>query len=104
MNPVLVSATRSDPQLIFITSGKDIHSIRVASGVAEQKISTVQDETITAIVARGDTPGLLYGTVAGNICSLGGLRDPSEDESQEGKRKQLDRIYQSFLQNPITLP
>lgn len=104
INPVLVPATQSDPQLIFVTSGTDIHGIRADSGLIEQRIQSPADEVITAMLARTDEPGLLCGTLDGHIRALDGSNITPQADVEEAKRKRLNRIYQSFLQNPITLP
>jgi hypothetical protein len=102
INPGLVSATKSDPQLIFITSGKDVHAIRADSGIVEQKIEVIEGEVITAMVTKPDSPGLLCGMLDGRIRVLGAITRPSHDgDEEEEKLKRLDQIYQSFLQNPI---
>ena len=104
INPVLVPATQADPQLIFVTSGTDIHGIRVDSGLVEQKIQSPADDVIAAMIARTDEPGLLCGTLGGHIRALDGSNITPQADAEEAKRRRLNQIYQSFLQNPITLP
>ncbi|KAI5779476.1 WD40-repeat-containing domain protein [Geopyxis carbonaria] len=104
-NPLLTPLRQSDPQYAFVALQRDIMAIDTDKGNVRMKWSAT-DEEISTIIYRPDLPGIMFGSVGGQIHTLGNFSRINTGISRKSSKStlnDLDYIYNSLMCNPVYL-